>query len=681
MQRHGFFRVAAVCPQLQVADVRFNLDRHFELLRRAEADRVDLAVFPECSLTGYTCGDLFQPRTLLEAARAALVKLVEFTAGYYAGLAVVGLPLLVQQQVFNVAAVLHRGAILGLVPKSYLPNYREFYDGRYFSHAGMATEPSVRFAELGSVVDFGTALLFADGSTGNLGIGVEVCEDLWAPKPPSSDLALAGATILVNLSASPESVGKHHYRRELVKQQSARCLAAYVYAGSGAGESSTDLVFGGHCLIAEDGVLLAETDRHGRQSALIIADVDIHHLAHERSQNTTFNAQRPSAPALKVVHYAGREPAAATGPLYRRVDAHPFVPARGSTRNERCAEIFAIQVAGLTKRLGHLGTPPVSIGVSGGLDSTLGLLVACAAMDELGVPRTKIQALTMPGFGTTQRTLENAHALMQSVGVTARQIDIRPLCFAQWQAMGYKPFGLDLTTHTLNGFTAALSQLPPENRSDLTFENVQARTRTALLMNTAFTVGTGDMSELALGWCTYNADHMSMYNPNVGVPKTLVRSLIDWAADAKFDGAARAVLHDIATTTISPELLPLDSRGANPQNTEDSVGPYELVDFFLYHTLRWGSTPSKILFLASQATFDRAYTETEFAHWLRLFYKRFFASQYKRSSIPDGPKVGSVSLSPRGDWRMPSDASATAWLAELEPASPAATPRRETPSQ
>jgi NAD+ synthase (glutamine-hydrolysing) len=662
MLQHGFVRVATAVPVTRVADVAHNLAQHINLLRQAEDAEVDVMLFPECSLTGYTCGDLFQQRTLLEAAAIALRELIEWTTNRFRGLAVVGLPMLFQQQVFNVAAVLNKGSVLGIVPKTYLPNYKEFYDARYFSSSDSRASDYVWSPQLGQSVSFKTNLVFTEAVNREVTVGIEICEDLWTPKPPSSDLALAGANIILNLSASPDTIGKHQYRRELVKQQSARCLAAYVYASSGVGESSTDLVFGGQCLIAEDGVILAESERFSRSASLTIADIDVQHLVEERSQNTSFNMQRNSAEMYDEINFFSR--GVSNQPLRRPNPAHPFVPSDPATRSERCEEVFAIQVAGLAKRLEHVGKPTISIGVSGGLDSTLGLLVACKALDGLGVPRTKLIGLTMPGFGTTPRTLRNANALMEALGITARTLDIRQMCFDQWKAMGHSPFGLDLAKHSLESFSSALSDLPAK-QNDLTFENVQARMRTSLLMNTAFTVGTGDLSELALGWCTFNADHMSMYNPNVSIPKTLVRSLIRWVAEAEFDGPARETLLDIANTIISPELLPTNRAGDNLQNTEDSVGPYELVDYFLYHFLRWGTPPAKILYLAQQAKFDREYTEAELRHWLKLFFKRFFAAQYKRSCLPDGPKVGSVSLSPRGDWRMPSDAVATAWLAEL----------------
>jgi NAD+ synthase (glutamine-hydrolysing) len=434
-----------------------------------------------------------------------------------------------------------------------------------------------------------------------------------------------------------------------------------VYASAGVGESTTDVVFGGHCLIAENGGRLAESPRFRRGNQLLVADLDLDRLARERVTGSSFNDARRGTPEFRRVPFAlaeqPRDPV-----LERVVDPHPFVPSDPATRDERCQDIFATQVAGLAKRLSHIGTPPVSIGVSGGLDSTLALLVVAKTFDLLGVSREKIKALTMPGFGTTAGTRSNAHTLMAALGVNVKEIDIRELCLAEMRALGHSPFGIDLHGHTIHSLTDAVSQLPADRRSDLVFENVQARVRTNLLMNTAFVIGTGDVSELALGWCTYNADHMSMYNPNVSIPKTLVRFLVRWAADYEFEGEVRRTLHAIADTPISPELLPTAADGSIAQATESSVGPYELVDFFLYHFLRWGCEPEKILFLAGQAKFDKTYTPDEVRRWLRVFLMRFFANQFKRSCLPDGPKVGSVSVSPRGDWRMPSDAVAKAWL-------------------
>ena len=663
MTHHGFLRVAAAGTDLRVADPAFNAARTLELLADAGKQGVNLAVFPEMGLTGYTCGDLFHSTTLPHAAATNLQRLVAQAKGVFGGVAVVGLPVAVDGQLFNATAVFHDGELLGVVPKSYLPNYKEFYDARYYSPAANAVSREVRFG--GRSVPFGTDLLFACKSLPDFVLGVEVCEDLWVPVPPSSLLALAGATVLANLSASNEAIGKGGYRRELVGGQSGRCLAGYVYAAAGVGESTTDLVFGGHHLIAENGAVLAEAPRFRPGNHLLVADLDLDRLRHDRMQSNTFNdARRDFARPVRRIPFdlelSPREPK-----LLRAVDAHPFVPKDSATLKDRCDEIFHTQLAGLAKRLHHAGSPAVSIGVSGGLDSTLALIVTCKTTDALGLPRDRVKALTMPGFGTTSRTKGNAHALMKALGVSVREADIRAICLDQMKALGHSPFGLPLDGESVESLSEKLRHLPADRRHDLVFENVQARVRTSLLMNAGFVIGTGDLSELALGWCTYNADHMSMYNPNVSIPKTLVRFLVRWAAENEFDGDARRTLLSIADTPISPELLPTSATGEIAQATEATVGPYELVDFFLYHTLRWGADPAKVLFLASHAKFDADYPPEVVRRWLRVFVKRFFQNQFKRSCLPDGPKVGSVSLSPRGDWRMPSDAVAAAWLAEL----------------
>ncbi len=667
MTTHGFLRVAAASPQLRLADCPYNVDRTLELLQQAEERGVNLIVFPECGLTGYTCGDLFHNQTLQRASEAALLRVVEQGASQFSGVAIVGLPLSIAGPVYNCAAVFHAGTLLGIVPKRYLPNYKEFYDARYFSPADNARFDTVG---LGSEdVPFGTDLLFECVAELPFRLGVEICEDLWQPVPPSSLQAIAGAQVFANLSASNETIGKAAYRRQLVTGQSARCLGGYIYSSSGIGESTTDLVFGGHCLIAENGALLTESERFRRGGHLVVADLDLDRIQHERAQTNSYNdsgrAEHLEVPTYRVMGFE-LEPAFRETPLERQVDAAPFVPSEPSTRDERCREIFQTQVAALAHRLGHIGTPAVSIGVSGGLDSTLALLVVCKTMDDLGVPRDRVQGLTMPGFGTTSRTRGNAHSLMAALGVSARECEIRTQCLEQMKALGHSPFGIALAGETIDSLTEKLRHLPPENRTDLVFENVQARMRTSLLMNAGFVIGTGDLSELALGWCTYNADHMSMYNPNVSIPKTLVKFLVAWAAENEFEGEARRTLLDVVDTEISPELLPTNSNGQNAQATEASIGPYELVDFFLYHFLRFGATPEKILFLSEHANFARSYPPAEVRHWLRVFLKRFFANQFKRSCLPDGPKVGSVSVSPRGDWRMPSDASARIWLDAID---------------
>jgi NAD+ synthase (glutamine-hydrolysing) len=664
MIQYGFLRVAAASPVMRVADCSYNVEQILALLKRAEGEGAALAVFPELCVTGYTCADLFQHATLLRGAVDALVRLVEASASVFSGIAVLGVPLAVDDQVFNCAAVVHRGRLLGLVPKSFIPNYKEFYEGRWFAAAATARSREVMIG--GARVPFGTDRLFAAEDVDGLILGVEICEDLWVPIPPSSAQALAGATVLVNLSASNEVIGKAPWRRQLVVSQSGRCIAAYVYSSCGVHESTTDVVFGGHCLVAENGTLLAESQRFRRDGTLLVADVDLDRLRADRVRTNSFGDAQLYLGHGRPFERTGfrLDPAkrATPGPLRRPIDAHPFVPKGQEQLRERCEEIFHTQVAGLAKRLDHIGKPPVSIGISGGLDSTLALLVACQTMDALGVPRDRIRALTMPGFGTSDETLANARDLMRHLGVSVREVDIRPLCLEEWRALKHLPFGIPLDGLTLEELSRRLGDLREEKLQDLVFENVQARVRTSLLMNSGFVVGTGDVSELALGWCTYNGDHMSMYNPNSSIPKTLVKFLVDWAARNEFTGEARDTLIKIVATEISPELLPRDREGRARQSTESAIGPYELHDFFLYHFLRYGAPPEKILFLAGQAEFSRPYRAEELRRWLQVFVRRFFANQFKRSCLPDGPKVGTISLSPRGDWRMPSDAQAALWL-------------------
>jgi NAD+ synthase (glutamine-hydrolysing) len=669
MLPYGFLRVAAASPLLRVADCAFNVEHILGVMRQAESENVAVLVFPELALTGYTCGDLFHQPVLQRGAVEALEQLRQAGAGTFSGLAIVGLPLVVDDHLFNCAAVLHRGCILGVVPKSYLPNYKEFYEWRWFAPAAAAHSREVVLS--GVRVPFGTDRLFSAEDVEELSVGVEICEDLWVPVPPSSGLALAGANVLVNLSASNETIGKAPYRRQLVLSQSARCIAAYVYSSCGVGESTTDLVFGGHCLIGENGSMLAESPRFQRKDVLLVADVDLERLRVDRIRTNSFGqAQQPPVdpPAQRSTFVLGERPS--IDRLRRTVDAHPFVP-QGQELRERCEEIFHIQVAGLARRLEQIGTPPVAIGISGGLDSTLALLVACKTMDALKSPRERIMALTMPGFGTTPETLGNARALMRQLGVRAREIDIRPLCLEEMRALGHRPFGIDLTRLSIEELTERLGRLTEETRNDLVFENIQARMRTSLLMNSGFVIGTGDVSEAALGWCTYNGDHMSMYNPNTSIPKTLVKFLVEWAAHNEFDADTRETLLAVVAAVISPELLPLAADGKAVQATESVIGPYELHDFFLYHFLRFGASAEKILFLAGQAQFLRPYSGAEVRRWLQVFLRRFFANQFKRSCLPDGPKVGSISLSPRGDWRMPSDAQAALWMRWLQEQAPA----------
>ena len=639
MDNYGFVKVAAAVPQVAVADCARNAERIVALAQQAARRGVELVAFPELAVTGYTSADLFLQPALLDAADEALGEIMRQTRKLPLAL-IVGLPLRHEDRLYNCAAVVAQGRLLGVVPKSYIPNYAEFYEARWFaSGAGIEEE---RITAAGQEADFGTELTFA---VNGAEFGIEICEDLWVASPPSSRLALNGAKLIFNLSASPEGVGKHAYLRELVAQQSARTHTAYVYCSAGFGESSTDLVFAGNGLIAENGTMLAQAARFSLDEQLTVADVDIERLEFERRRNTSFR-MREEAGESTVIEMELPDALKASA-LDRRVDPMPFVPADEAHRSERCEEIFQIQSHGLARRLAHTGCRCAVVGISGGLDSTLALLVTVRTFDKLGLDRRGILGITMPGFGTTDRTYRNALKLMEGLGVTVREIPIRDACLQHFRDIG----------------------LPESDRS-AAYENAQARERTQILMDVAnmeggLVIGTGDLSELALGWATYNGDQMSMYGVNASVPKTLVRHLVRWAADTERDGATRATLLDIIDTPVSPELLPADREGNITQKTEDLVGPYELHDFFLYNFVRAGFRPAKIAFLAEQA-FAGSYDRETIVKWLRVFFRRFFAQQFKRSAMPDGPKVGSVSLSPRGDWRMPSDASAALWLRELE---------------
>ncbi|AGA28835.1 NAD(+) synthase [Singulisphaera acidiphila] len=660
MNRYGFVRITTASTKTAVANPMANADEMVRILDQVRDS--DVILFPELGVTGYTCADLFGQTTLLEAGLAAVARIAEATRGREQ-LVVVGLPVAVGNSLYNCGVAIADGAVIGIVPKQFIPNYKEFYESRWFSSATGAEPRSIDFG--GREVPFGIDLLFA--AEGGALVGIEVCEDLWMPIPPSSVQAVAGANLLLNLSASNETIGKSRYRTELVVGQSGRCIAAYAYSSAGPSESTTDLVFGGHCLIAENGALLGESPRVGdggtieRGSYFLSRDVDIEKLQTDRRSTTSFDdCRKYLSPFRKIPFRIAR----GMSGLARAVAGTPFVPSEGSELHGRCAEIFGIQCAGLAKRLEQLpaGTP-LNIGISGGLDSTLALLVAVKTCDMLGVSRCTIHGITMPGFGTTQRTKTNALDLMEQLGITGETIDITELSLQSFHALGHAPFGIDTRTKDVESFMAELVTLPPERRHDLTFENVQARLRTFLLMSRGFVIGTGDLSEQALGWSTYNGDHMSMYNPNCSIPKTLVTFLVRYAALNEFEeGPVRETLLSIVGTTISPELLPLGAEGQVVQSTEDILGPYELIDFILYNAIRCGYTPEKILFLAEHATFTKAYTSEQIERALRTFYTRFFSQQFKRSCVPDGPKVGSVSLSPRGDWRMPSDADPSAWL-------------------
>ena len=639
MDAFGFLKVAAALPHLGVGDCDYNTERMAALAEEAAQRGVEIAVFPELGVTGYTCGDLLLQSTLLDAADEAFGRLVRATRKLPLTL-IAGLPLRHGTTLYNCAAVFTQGRVLGVVPKSVIPGYSEFYEPRWFaSGAGISGE---RIDVAGQSADFGTDLTF---EVNGAEFGIEICEDLWAAVPPSSLLAAGGAKVIFNLSASPEVVGKHDYLRQLVAQQSARTLSAYVYCSAGFGESSTDLVFAGNALIAENGRILREAERFSADEQLVVADVDLQRLEFERRRNTSFR-QAEAAPELTVIEMEVPEGLRAAA-LDRDIDPMPFVPRDERRRSERCEEVFRIQSHGLARRLRHTRCQKAVIGISGGLDSTLALLVAVRAFDFLGLDRRGILGITMPGFGTTDRTYRNALQLMRGLGVTVREIPIRDACLQHFRDIG----------------------LPPEDRS-ATYENAQARERTQILMDVAnmeggLVVGTGDLSELALGWATYNGDHMSMYGVNASVPKTLVRHLVRWVADTAEDGATRATLLDILDTPVSPELLPAEADGSIAQRTEDLVGPYELHDFFLYYFLRAGYGPAKLCYLAERA-FAGSHDAAAVRKWLGVFIRRFFSQQFKRSAMPDGPKVGTVTLSPRGDWRMPSDTAAEAWLKELD---------------
>ena len=648
--KDGFVRVAAATPDIRVADCVFNADRIIEMIGQAEAELAKLIVFPELVLTGYTCGDLFLQETLLSGALAQLARIVEATKGKDI-LAAVGLPMMKGGRLFNVLAMIQNGSVLGLIPKKNIPNYSEFYEARHFCEGNEAPD-LVEF--LGEEVYFGTRILFRCLDIPGMVTAAEICEDLWVALPPSTGHALAGAHIIVNASASDETTGKDGYRRELVKSQSARLVCGYLYADAGEGESTTDLVFAGHDLIAENGTLLAESRRF--ENGMIMSEIDLGRLISERRRMTTWPTAADAG--YVIIEYSlpsiweKEEKAAGEGAelpdltLRRMIDKAPFVPKDPAERRRRCEEITSIQAMGLKKRLQHTHSARAVVGISGGLDSTLALLVTKKAFELCGYDPAGIMAITMPCFGTTDRTYHNAVTLVRELGAELKEIPIR-----ESVSLHLKDIGHDLDTH------------------DVTYENAQARERTQVLMDAAnmtgaLVVGTGDLSELALGWATYNGDHMSMYGVNGSVPKTLVRYLVSYFADETDNEKLRAVLLDILDTPVSPELIP-PKEGEISQKTEDIVGPYELHDFFLYYILRFGFRPGKVYRLA-RAAFEGEYSNEVILKWLKNFYRRFFMQQFKRSCLPDGPKVGSVAVSPRGDLRMPSDACAALWNAELE---------------
>ena len=638
-----FIKVAALTPDICVGDTDFNTDNIIDGMKKAAGEGVKLAVFPELCITGYTCSDLFLQDILLKESLNSLNRIISSSVNMDM-ITIVGLPFMYKGNLYNIAAVVHAGKLLGIVPKKHIPNYSEFYEARHFT-AGHDEVVYIDIPELGDkgqAISFGSKLLFEASNMPELVIGIDICEDLWMPVPPSCYHAIASGTVIANLSARDETTGKDIYRRELVRNQSARLICGYIYADAGEGESSTDLVFSGHNLIAENGSVLAETKRFTNE--IIISEFDLGRLASERRRMTTFNVTPPDEAGYEVVSFTFTN--VKETKLTRKYEKTPFVPNNINDRNRRCEEILSIQAMGLKKRLIHTGCKSAVIGISGGLDSTLALLVTAKAFDMAGLDRSGIQAITMPCFGTTDRTYQNACTLTQKLGASLKEVPIHEAVNLHFRDIGH-----DKDVH------------------DVTYENSQARQRTLILMNIAnqsngMVIGTGDMSELALGWATYNGDHMSMYGVNCSVPKTLVRYLVLYYAETTTDTELKEVLMYILDTPVSPELLP-PKDGKISQKTEDLVGPYELHDFFLYYMMRFGYTPSKIYRLAKY-TFSDEYDDETIYKWLRTFYWRFFSQQFKRSCLPDGPKVGSVALSPRGDWRMPSDAAVSIWIKELD---------------
>ncbi len=633
--RQGFIKVAAVTPEIKVADPAYNAERVCEKLQEAYEKGAKIIVFPELCLTAYTCEDLFRQKLLLDEALEALRRVAKATEGQDA-LVAVGLPVEREGKLYNVAAVLQDGEILGMAPKANIPAYAEFYEARHFAPGNSQV---VTYCMDGREIPFGTNLLFECINVPGLTVACEICEDLWVANPPGTNHALMGATVLANLSASNETVGKDEYRELLIKSVSGRLLCAYIYASAGEGESTQDLVYGGHNMIAENGIVLAQSKRF--EGETVYADIDVNRIIGERRRMSTFGREPELTYEVMPFKLEIEETS-----LERKFECMPFVPTDDAKRDKRCEEILSIQAYGLKKRLGHTGMKTTVLGISGGLDSTLALLVTMRTFDMMKLDRTGIVAVTMPCFGTTDRTYDNACKLAKTLGATLREVDIKASVTRH-----FADIGQDMETH------------------DATYENGQARERTQVLMDIAnqcngLVIGTGDMSELALGWATYNGDHMSMYGVNAGVPKTLVRHLVQYYADTCGDDKLKAVLVDVLDTPVSPELLP-PVDGVIAQRTEDLVGPYELHDFFLYYMLRCGFEPAKVYRVAGLA-FRGLYDEETILKWLKTFYSRFFAQQFKRSCLPDGPKVGSVALSPRGDLRMPSDACARIWLEQLK---------------
>jgi len=640
---YGFIRVAAAVPQIKVGDLDYNTKQILEFSQKASRSGAKVIVFPELSITGYTMGDLFHQQLLIDKAKEALGSIAVKTRDLKS-LILIGLPLSFEGKLFNCAAGISNGKILGIIPKTYIPNYKEFYEERWFASANDLNDKEVTI--FGSKVPIGTDILFKLKNYPEVILGVEICEDLWAPMPPSSFQAVHGATVIANLSASNELIGKADYRKTLVSQQSARGICGYIYTSCGVHESTTDVVFGGHALIAENGAILAESKRFELDGELIISEIDIEHLLSDRERTSSFG-EAADKNMKKDFRFINLDiPVLPSSKLNRYIDPTPFVPFNPAEKDKRVEEIFSIQTFGLAKRINQTNIKKIILGLSGGLDSTLALLVAVKTFKLLSIPMKDIYTFTMPGFATTKRTKSNAIKLAEALGVSLEEIDIT------------------------KGASGHLKEIGHDGKiQDLTFQNVQARYRTLILMDKAnllrgLVLGTGDLSEIALGWNTYTGDHISHYNVNASIPKTLVKHLVTWVSEQKYFKNARKILEDILDTPISPELV--KEKGSEiTQKTENLIGPYELHDFFLYHFVRWNSRPAKILFLANKV-FEGRYKPTVTKKWLKIFIERFFRNQWKRSVMPDGPKVGSVSLSPRGDWRMPSDAEAILWLKDLK---------------
>ena len=635
-KKFGFVRVAASVPEMKVANTTFNTEEILKEIKSLEKEKVDIALFPELSITGYTCADLFSQNLLLEKALEGLQKIKEETKNYQI-ISIIGMPLILDNQLYNCAIPIQKGKILGIVPKTHIPNYNEFYEKRWFSNGKNMVNKEIEI--LNETVPIGTDLLFEDREQKEITFGIEICEDLWNPISPSTKACQKNATIIFNLSASNEIIGKQEYRKNLIKNASAKNICAYIYTSAGPNESSTDLVFSGYAAIAENGTILKENERFNFQTNHIIEDIDVQKLQYTRLKATNFKSDIKE----NDFRYIKIDIKNNKNHSLRKYSKTPFVPSSKEKRNFRCEEILKIQAIGLAKRLKHAGIEKCVIGISGGLDSTLAFLVTIESFKILNLPLKNIIGITMPGFGTTKKTLENSQKLLDNYGVTKKEINI-----IDSSLVHFKDIELD------------------KNDRSVTYENTQARERTQILMDiankeNALVIGTGDLSELALGWCTYNGDHMSMYSVNASIPKTLVKYLVEYFADTQKNKICKQTLKSILDTPISPELLPPDKSGNINQKTENIVGPYILHDFFLYHFFRYGPTPEKIRFLALQ-TFKQDFDEETITHWLKFFLKRFFNQQFKRSCLPDGPKVGTISLSPRGDLRMPSDADVNIWL-------------------